>query len=171
MITQARGQYQSENAEATGGEPARELLRWLIRGPDSQRMLMRMVLPPPGYLPLYGEWIATVRRFVPTQANKNLEVFVQHLSHSRLGDGEHFACKSPQAPAVPGNWCGQIAARKVSIRDGLMQAAREITRFEAVTVGHQPATASDATEYGAYEKFSARPRRMIRNGSTQGVGG
>ncbi len=152
-------------------ELAWELLRWLTIEPEWQRVLMRTVLLPPGFLPLWGEWIATVRQFAPTLAKKNLEAFAQNLSHSWLFGGEHFAFESPQATAILGNWYGQIATGKVSVKEGLTQAAGQITRFEAVAAGHPPAAASYATEHRAYEKYSARLTRMFEGGSIQGVGG
>lgn len=146
-----------------------DLLHWLTFDPEWQRMLMRTVLLPPGYLPLWGEWIATVRHVAPTLAKKNLETFAQNLSHSWLGGGEHFAFESPQATAILGNWYGQIAARKVSVKDGLTQAAREINRFEGVTAEHPPVTTSYATKHRAYEKFQTRMMQMFQGGLPQGV--
>lgn len=152
-------------------EPAWELLRWLTIEPDWQRTLMRTVLLPPGYLPLWGEWISTVRQYAPTLAKKNLEAFAQNLSHSWLSGGEHFAFQSPQATAILGNWYGQIASRKVSVSGGLRQAAQEINRFEAVAAAHRPGATSYTTEHRAYEKFSARLTRMMEGRATRGVGG
>jgi ABC-type glycerol-3-phosphate transport system substrate-binding protein len=115
-----------------------ELVHWLTVEPDWQRTLMRTVLLPPGYLPLWEEWLTVVRQVAPTLAHKDLEVFAAHIRDGIMYGGTHFAYQDPQAKRILGQWYAQIAGRTVSVREGLGQAARQINALQASARAAEP---------------------------------
>lgn len=111
-------------------DAAWELLHWLTVDPTWQRALMRTVLLPPGYLPLWHEWTTVVAKVAPPLAGKNLAVFAQHVKTGIMYGGTHFAHADPQAKGILKQWYGEIAARKYTVQEGFPQMARQIDALQ-----------------------------------------
>ncbi len=120
-------------------DAAWELLYWLTIEPYWQRALMRTALLPPGYLPLWDEWVTTVQQVAPTLRGKNLSVFAQQVHSGIMCGGLHFAYEDTQAHTILQNWFTQIDQRKVSVSDGFRQAAQEVNALEATGAKMQAA--------------------------------
>ncbi len=119
-------------------DAAWELVYWLTATPHWQRTLMRSVLLPPGYLPLWPEWLTVVRQVAPTLRSKNLDVFASHVKTGILYGGTRFALQDTQAKAVLQTWYGRIFSRAISVKSGLTQMAAQIDALEtaAAAAGH-----------------------------------
>ena len=125
--------YFAINAATKEPDAAWELLQWLCAGPDWQRAMMKIVLLPPGYLPIWPEWLTIVRQVAPPLAHKNLEVFsaMVEKGHPIQVDGAHFKYADAQAKQLLQPWTDRLTARKLTVEAAFPQAANQITAFEA----------------------------------------
>ena len=139
-------------------DAAWELVRWLTVTPHWQRTLMRSVLLPPGYLPLWPEWVTVVRQVAPSLRSKNLDIFASHVKTGILYGGSRFARQDTQAKAILQKWYGRILSRVVSVKSGLTQMAAQIDALEAAAVaGTHAATAATTHPGVATLRFGPKP--------------
>jgi hypothetical protein len=129
-----------------------ELVEWLTVQPDWQRILMRAVLLPPGYLPLWDEWTTVVKQVAPTLASKNLDVFAQHVQLGIMYGGTDFAYSDPQAKSLLQGWYTKILNRTVTVQEGLAQCAQQIDTLQVTA----------AAEAGGRRQAASSSRRRVR---------
>lgn len=128
-------------------DQAWELVQWLTVQPDWQRIMMRAVLLPPGYLPLWEEWTAIVRQVAPPLADKNLDVFAQSVKNGIMTGGTHFAYNDPQAKQIVTKGYAAIAAGRSTVAETFPQIAQQIDALE------QAAAAEAATGATLAKRF------------------
>ncbi len=138
-------------------DAAWELVRWLTTTPHWQRTLMRSVLLPPGYLPLWPEWLTVVRQVAPSLRNKNLDLFATNVKSGILYGGARFAHQDTQAKAIVQQWYGRILSRTVSVRDGFTQAAAQVDALEAAAQASRSTKGAPAVRGVATLRFTPKP--------------
>lgn len=153
--------YFAINSETKAPDAAWELLQWLCAGPDWQRAMMKLVLLPPGYLPVWDEWLATVRAVAPTLADKDLEVFsnIVHKGNTIQVDGARFAYADGQAKQLLQPWTTQLQQQKISVQQAFTQAAQQINAFEAAAA-HEAGSAASGGAQLARAALANKPAQL-----------
>ncbi len=123
-----------------------ELVQWLCAGPVWQEAMIKLVLLPPGYLPVWDTWLSTVKQVAPPLAGKTLSVFSAevHTGHAIQVEGAHFAYQDAQAKQILGTWAAQLLAQKVSVADAYAQAAAQVNLLQAAGKTEASGAAGDA---------------------------
>ncbi len=149
--TAMAGNFWGISATTRHPDPAWELLRWLAVGTEWQRFAMRTFLFPPGLNSLLAEWQHTVESVVPPLKGKGLEAFTEAGTRGWASVAEiNFQYATGAALAADGQWWTQIQARQVGVREGFVQADRQVNALE------QAAPAQQAAQRQAGKSFPSR---------------
>lgn len=155
--TAMAGNFWGISATTRHADPAWELLRWLAVGTEWQRFAMRTFLFPPGLNSLLAEWQHTVESVVPPLKGKGLEAFTEAGTRGWASVAEiNFQYATAAALAADGQWWTQIQARQVGVREGFVQADRQVNALE------QAAPAQQAAQRQASKGFPSRGAPVAR---------
>ena len=138
--------YFAITAGAAHPAAAWELVQWLCAGPVWQEAMIKLVLLPPGYLPVWDTWLTTVQQVAPPLRDKTLSVFSAevHTGHAIQVEGAHFAYQDAQAKQILGKWAAQLMAQKITVTDAYGQAAAEVNALQAAAKTEASAAPADA---------------------------
>lgn len=108
-----------------------DFMYWLAFQPDWQRAQMRIYLLSPALTSLWDEWVEVVKTTAPPLATKNIAAFATMAKENHAFPKQIFAYEAVQADAIFGTWGQKIAAKQVSVRQGLAQITKQVNALEA----------------------------------------
>lgn len=128
------------SASSRHPDAAWELLRWICIDPEYQRAKLKLVFQPPALKSVWEEYAAVVQAVVPPFRTRRVDVLQQPVVSNEVYAGPDFRYASPQAYQILVEAYASILGRRLGVREGFMQAARQVNALETASEGEVPQT-------------------------------
>ena len=137
------------NAQSKNPDLAWDLLHWCAFEPDWQRSQMDIFLLSPALLSLWDEWLTRVPNIAPPLADKNLKAFADLARGNQAYPKQFMRYSAPQAETLIDGISQQMWAGKLTVEEGLRQAAAQVDALEQASVVESQAAAQKAKAFPA----------------------